>query len=183
MASGGTFSWGNKELTVPPTETHDDAPNAHAKHTDGKREIASRSVTINRPVAEVYAFYRDFSKAPIYMDGIISVEERGKTAHWTSKHGEWDAEITKDVPNEEITWQSEDSSGRAKFEEVAGRGTVLTLTMAYEQGFFEKVLAKLSQTDPDIQARRNLRRLKQLLETGEIATNVRTQRELAEEKN
>lgn len=168
---------------MPETHTSDDAPNAHAKHIDGEREIASRAITINRPVAEVYAFYRDLSKAPLYMEGIVSVEERGNIAHWTSEHGEWDAEIINDVPEREITWRAEDNSGRATFQEVPGRGTVVTLTSAYEQSFVGKVIGKLTQKDPDILARRNLRRLKQLLETGEIATNARTQREFAEETN
>ena len=159
----------------------DDAPNATAKHTHGSRQIASHAVTINRPVDEVYAFYRDLTKAPLYMEEVEQVEVDGNRAHWVTEHGEWDAEITKDVPREEFYWHGEDSSGRAQFKDVPGRGTVVTLTMAYEQGFFEKIVAKLSQTDPSIQARRNLRRLKQLLETGEIATNARNQRMLAEE--
>ena len=164
-------------------DTYDDAPNATAKHTRGEREIASHAVTINRPVGEVYAFYRDFTKAPLYMADVERVDVTGNTAHWVTKDAEWDAEITKDVPDEEIYWQAADSSGRAQFREAPGRGTVLTLTMAYEQGFFEKIAAKLSQKDPSIQSRRNLRRLKQLLETGEIATNARTQRMLAEENH
>ena len=162
-------------------DTHDDAPNATAKHTHGEREVASHAVTINRPVAEVYEFYRDLAKAPLYMEDVERVDVNGNRAHWVTKDAEWDAEITKDVPGEEMYWQSEDTSGRAQFKEVAGRGTVLTLTMAYDQGFFEKLAAKLTQKDPSIQSRRNLRRLKQLLETGEIATNARTRRMLAEE--
>lgn len=163
------------------TQVHDDAPNATAKHTHGEREVTSHAVTINRPLSEVYAFYRDLTNAPIYMADVERVEVSGNRSHWVGKHGEWDSEISKEVPGEELYWQAEGSSGRAQFKEVPGRGTVLTLTMAYEQGFFEKVAAKLSQHDPAIQARRSLRRLKQLLETGEIATNARTQRELAEE--
>jgi uncharacterized membrane protein len=138
-------------------------------------------VTINRPVDEVYAFYRDLTKAPLYMNDVERVEVSGNHAHWVGKDAEWDSEIINDLPGKEITWQAEGSSGRARFEEIAGRGTVLTLTMAYEQGFVGKVIGKLSQDDPAIQARRNLRRLKQLLETGEIATNARNRRMLAEE--
>ena len=163
------------------TDTHDDAPNATAKHTHGEREVASHAVTINRPVADVYGFYRDLTKAPLYMEDVERVDVDGNRVHWVTKHGEWDAEITKDVPEEELYWQAEDSAGRAEFKDVPGRGTVLTLTMAYDQGFLEKIVAKLSQTDPSIKSRRNLRRLKQLLETGEIATNARNQQMLAEE--
>ena len=167
----------------------DDAPNATAKHAGGDREVASRAVTINRPTREVYDFVRDLTKAPLYMEDVESVTMSGKRAHWVSRDGdktfEWDSEITNDVPGKEYTWQAVDSdksgSGRIMVEEVAGRGTVLTLTMAYEQGFVEKLVAKVKQTDPAIRERRNLRRLKQLLETGEIATNARNLKMLAEE--
>ena len=40
-------------------------------------------------------------------------------------------------------------------------------------GVVGQLVAKLFQSDPAILARRNLRRLKQLLETGEIATAAR----------
>ena len=166
---------------MPNSEAYDDAPNATAKHRHGARTLTSRAVTINRPIGEVYGFFRDLTKAPLYMDDVERVEVSGNHSHWVGKHGEWDSEITQDVPGKEITWQAEESSGRAAFEEIEGRGTVLTLTMAYEQGFFAKLIGKVTQDDPAIQSRRNLRRLKQLLETGEIATNARNQRMLAEE--
>ena len=50
-------------------------------------------------------------------------------------------------------------------------------------GLIGKVVAKLFQREPAIQARRDLRRFKQLMETGEIATAARTRRDLEEEKN
>lgn len=164
--------------------TFDDAPNATAKNTSGAREVIVRSVTINRPVDEVYAFYRDLSNAPLYMEDIVHVEERDGVAHWVGKDAEWDSEITQDLPREELTWQAENSSGRAQFEDVAGRGTVLTFTTAYDQptGIIGKAVGVLTQKDPNMQVRRTLRRLKQLLETGEIATNARTKRMHAEEK-
>lgn len=164
---------------------HDDAPNATAKHTHGRREVASRAVTINRPLNDVYGFYRDLGNARLYMEDIVRVDERDGVAHWVSKDGEWDAEITNDIPGKEMTWQAEGSSGRATFAEVAGRGTVVTLTMAYDQpaGIIGKVVGVVTQKDPNMQVRRNLRRLKQLLETGEIATNARNRRMAAEEKN
>lgn len=143
-----------------------------------------RAVTINRPVAEVWSFYRDLSNAPRYMDDIDHVEEQGSRAHWVA-HGvggrtvEWDAEITEEEPERVLAWRSIDTAhanaGRATFAEVPGRGTVVTLTLSYDPvgGKVGQLVAKLFQTDPAIQARRNLRRLKQLLETGEIATAAR----------
>ncbi len=167
----------------------DDAPNATSKHAHGDREVAARAVTINRPAQEVYDFFRDLTKAPLYMEDIERVDVNGTHAHWVAKDAEWDAEIINDVPGKELTWKTVSegpgSSGRAAFQEIEGRGTVVTLTMAYEQpgGIIGKVIGKLKQTDPVIQSRRNLRRLKQLLETGETATNARNRQMLAEENN
>ena len=144
-----------------------------------------RAVTINRPVAEVWAFYRDLGNAPLYMDEVERVDVTNpKRPHWVA-HGiggrivEWDAEITEEEPEQVLAWQAVDASyanaGRATFKAVAGRGTVVTLTLTYDPpgGTVGKLVAKLFQRDPAIQARRNLRRLKQLLETGEIATAAR----------
>lgn len=159
----------------------DDAPKSTAKDTHPARVISSHAVTINCATDEVYGFFRDLTKAPLYMSDVERVEVIGSRSHWIGKHGEWDSEITEDIVGQEITWQAEESAGRATFDEVPGRGTVLTLTMAYEQSFIAKLVGKMLQTDPAIQSRRNLRRLKQLLETGEIATSARNQRMLTGE--
>lgn len=143
--------------------SQDDAPNATAKHADGDREVASRAVTINRPVGEVYAFYRNPANAGLWMDPVVQLE------------------IIDEKPEREFTWRTADSSGRTTFDDVAGRGTVVTLTIAYDQSFIGKLVSKVKQDDPIIEVRRDLRRLKQLLETGEIATNARNKQMLAEE--
>ena len=143
-----------------------------------------RAVTINRPVAEVWRYYRDLSNAPRYMEGVERVEESGGRTHWVAqgpggKQIEWDAELTEDDPERVLAWQSVDASqhsaGRTTFADVPGRGTVVTMTLSYDTpgGVVGKLVNKLRQTDPAIEARRNLRRLKQLLETGEIATAAR----------
>ena len=147
--------------------------------------VAGRAVTINRPAAEVYAFYRDLTNAPLYMDEVERVDTSDpRRPHWVAKAPggktvEWDAEITEETPEQVLAWRSVDTdhanAGRATFQAVEGRGTVVTLTLSYDPpgGAIGKLAAKLFQRDPAIQARRNLRRLKQLLETGEIATGAR----------
>ncbi|CAM3191162.1 Coenzyme Q-binding protein COQ10 START domain-containing protein [Sphingomonas antarctica] len=176
------------------TDTHDDAPNVTSKDLQGERQLASRSATINRPAQELYAFWRNFSNLAQIMDNIVSIEMLDETrSHWVVKGPagqtyEWDALVTNDVPGREITWTSDSqadvaNSGRILFEEVAGRGTVVTATIAYEppMGALGKVVVKVLQREPHVQARRDLRRFKQLMETGEIATNVRNRRMLEEE--
>lgn len=152
---------------------------------DAGAEIVGRAVTINKPVAEVWAFYRNFANAPRYMDGVERVDEvGGGRTHWVARGSggktmEWDAEITEDEPEKVLAWhgldQSHANAGRTTFEAVPGRGTVVTLTLTYDPpgGVVGKLVTKLFRRDPAIEARAHLRRLKQLLETGEIATAAR----------
>ena len=170
----------------PGTSKKDPAAEAKALFGDAAgTEIVGRAVTINRPVAEVWAFYRDLSNAPLYMDEVERVDTIDqRRTHWVAKAPggktvEWDSEITEEEPQRVLAWNGLDTAhanaGRATFADVPGRGTVVTLTLSYDPPFgaVGKLVNKLLQRDPAIQARRNLRRLKQLLETGEIATAAR----------
>ena len=101
---------------------------------------------------------------------------------------EWDARVTDDRPNELIAWTSEEgadvpNSGRVEFRDAGARGTVVTATILYDPpgGTIGKVIAKLFQREPAIQARRDLNRFKQLMETGEIATAAINPAELEKE--
>lgn len=60
------------------------------------------------------------------------------------------------------------------FQDAGARGTVVTATILYDPpaGMIGKLVAKLFQREPNIQVRRDLARLKQLMETGEVATNA-----------
>jgi uncharacterized membrane protein len=177
------------------TDQRDDAPSSTAKHghaaiavtdtlIEGKgSSVVGRAVTINRPAAELYAYFRDFTNLPHFMENVISIEVRDdKVSHWKVKAPagatvEWDARITQEQPDRLIEWTSEPgadvaNSGRIEFRDAGARGTVVTATIAYDPpgGVIGKVIAKMFQREPAIQARRDLRRFKQLMETGEIAT-------------
>jgi uncharacterized membrane protein len=85
------------------------------------------------------------------------------------------------VPGELIAWRSDDDasvphSGRIEFRDSPnGRGTIVTATIAYDPpaGALGKLVAKATRKDPNAQARHDLRRFKQLMETGEISTSER----------
>lgn len=147
--------------------------------------VVGRSVTVNLPREQVYAFWRDFKNFPSFMENIESVsigDER--RSHWVvqapgGRTVEWDAVLNEDIPGELIAWSSVENAeiknaGRIEFWDAApGRGTIVTATIAYEPpaGRLGQLVAKLFQEDPKIQARRDLRRFKQVLETGEVATS------------
>ena len=170
----------------------DDAPPATRTDTSPDRALTARAVTINRPADELYAYFRDFANLPTFMENVVSIDVRDdRRSHWVvkapaGKTVEWDATVTADEPGRSISWQSDEgadvpNSGKVEFAAAGPRGTVVTATIAYDPpgGTVGKVIAKLFQREPAIQARRDLRRFKQLMETGEVATAAftRAQRE------
>jgi len=185
----------------------DDAPLTTSKRDDAvevaKQQIPAaqgdvlvgRSVTINRPAHELYAYWRDFANLATFMENIerIDVVDR-HLSHWVVKapggtHVEWDARVTEEEDGRVIAWTSENAdvanSGRVEFKEAGARGTVVSATLLYDPpaGFIGKIVAKLFQREPNVQARRDLRRFKQLMETGEIAVAATTRAKADEEKN
>ena len=148
--------------------------------------IVGRTVAINRPRAELYAFWRDFRNLAQFLENIESVEiGDDRRSHWVIKAPagqtvEWDSRITDDEPDRLIAWESLEggdikNAGRIEFKDGApGRGTLVTATIVYEPpgGDVGKLIAKLFQKEPKVQARRDLRRFKQLMETGEISTST-----------
>ncbi|MFS0735520.1 SRPBCC family protein [Sphingomonas sp. 1P06PA] len=187
-------------------QTHDDAPLATSKRSeeqrtagrmlggDGGDTVVAAAVTINRPVAELYRYWRDFTNLDSFMDNIVSITPLGgDRTHWVvrapaGRTVEWDARIIEDRENELIAWEAEDgadvpNAGRVEFRDAGARGTVVTAQIAYDPpaGLVGRIIAKMFQREPAIQARRDLRRFKQLMETGEIATASRTRAALEEE--
>ena len=165
-----------------------DRPTSDGRGDDVEYEsedLVGRAVTINRPRHELYAFWRDFANLPRIMDNIESVTELDeRRSHWVvrapaGRTVEWDSVIVEDIEDELISWQSDagadvTNSGRIDFRDApGGRGTVVTATIAYDPpaGAVGKLVAKLFQREPKIQARRDLRRFKQFMETGEVATS------------
>lgn len=151
-----------------------------------KGALIGRSATINLPRHDVYARWRDFTRFPEFMDNVRSVERvDDKVSRWTIEAPggtsvELLTETTHDVPGERIAWRSVEGSqittaGEAMFKDAApGRGTIVQLVLTYDPpaGALGKLVAKLFQREPAIQARRDLRRFKQLLETGEVTVNA-----------
>ncbi|MDF0544155.1 SRPBCC family protein [Sphingobium sp. H39-3-25] len=189
------------------TMATDDAPPTTSKRNEERESaiaaviqsrgdtLIGRSVTINRPRDELFAYWRDFSNLPSFMDNVERIDILSNTtSHWVVKapagHSvEWDATITEEKPGELIAWAAAQNAdvpngGRIDFRDAGERGTIVTATITYDPpaGVLGKVIAKLFQREPAIQARRDLRRFKQLMETGEVATAARTQKQRDEEK-
>ncbi|MDQ3138604.1 MAG: SRPBCC family protein [Gemmatimonadota bacterium] len=141
-----------------------------------------RQITINRPAEEVYRFWRDFENLPQFMEHLESVQSLGdRRSHWKARAPagttvEWDAEIIEDRPNERISWRSVDdaevpNTGSVRFVPAPGdRGTEVHVELRYDPpgGTIAAAIAKLFGEEPGQQVRGDLRRLKQVMETGEV---------------
>jgi uncharacterized membrane protein len=159
--------------------------NGSDKEVPVARDVhVEKSITINASPEELYAFWRQFENLPRFMDHLESVTNLGFNRwHWVAKgplgaRVEWDAEIYNEKPNEMIAWRSLEGSditnaGSVHFEPAPGeRGTQVKVVLNYNApaGKFGALLAKLFGQEPGQIIEEDLRRLKQILETGEIAT-------------
>lgn len=143
-----------------------------------------KAVTIDKPAAELYSFWRHFENLPRFTKHLKDVKIiSDKRSHWVT-HGlldktvEWDAEITDDRPNELIAWKSVanadiDNAGSVEFKPAPGnRGTEVKVVTVYSPpaGAIGDAIAKLLGANPKQQIGDDLARFKMLMETGEIAT-------------
>ena len=159
------------------------------RHSDTRRQLGGRrgihvdeSVTINRPIAEVYRFWRNFENLPRFMRHLDSVAMReAGISHWVARGParttvEWDARIVNEIENQVIGWQSLEGStvstaGSVNFDETA-HGTRVRVHLQYNPpgGKLGAAVARLFGEEPSVQIRDDLRRFKALLETGEVPT-------------
>lgn len=146
-------------------------------------EARTAAITINAPSETVYASWRDFEGLPTFMYHLESVQPTGDgRSHWVAKAPggttiEWDAEVTDDIPGERIAWRSVEGAsvrneGSVRFADApGGQGTEVSVELAYSPpgGAVGSLVAKLFGEEPGQQISDDLRRFKQLVETGEIA--------------
>ena len=143
-----------------------------------------KSVTINKSREELYKFWRNLENLPRFMDHLESVRVMdNKASHWVAKGPlgttvEWDAEIINEKENELIAWQSIEgatvsNAGSVRFENKAGvSGTIVKVSLSYDPpgGVIGATFAKLFGEEPNQQVEEDLRRFKQVMETGETAS-------------
>jgi uncharacterized membrane protein len=162
----------------------DDAP-LRTRRDDKQDDLTyvGRRVLINRPRAELFAFWSNFQNLPQFMVNIESIQPTGANrAVWTiaapaGQKVEIETETVDIVEGEAIGWRSVENSdikteGRVTFADApAGRGTIVTADIGYEPpgGDLGRLVAKLFAAEPNIQARHELKRFKMLMEAGEIA--------------
>jgi uncharacterized membrane protein len=144
-------------------------------------EVAA-AITIRRSLAEVYDFWRHIENFPAFMRDLESVRDLGGgRSQWVVAgpagiRAEWEAEVITDQHNHLISWRSVPGStvenrGAVRFEHAAGgRGTEVHVEIKYRPplGRAGAAAAWLTGKSARGQIREGLRRVKQLLEVGEI---------------
>jgi uncharacterized membrane protein len=140
-----------------------------------------KSITIGLSPDEVYRFWRDLENLPRFMAHLESVTVENGTSTWRAKAPagvtvEWQAEVVLDRPGQAIGWRSLEGTsvpnrGVVRFEVApGGRGTEVHVELKYDPpgGALGATFAKLFGEEPAQQISGDLRRLKQVLETGEL---------------
>lgn len=151
------------------------------RHTPSMEGMAT--MTIDAPADELYRRWQDVENLANLFEHVYEVRSYGDgRSSWVvqgpMRKLHWESEITVDEPGRRIAWRSlpggdVDHQGEVTFREAAGdRGTVVTVRMAYAPpgGKFGAIMAGLLGREPRQTLREDLRRLKMLVETGEIAT-------------
>ena len=143
-------------------------------------------IQINKPVTELYSFWRELSNLPRFMDHLESVKVvNGRLSHWVAKgpigmNVEWDAEIINDIPNSVIGWRSlegsdVDSGGSVRFDaDENGTGTRVLISLQYNPpaGQLGEWVASLFGDNPRKTIAEDLQRFKELMETGNVVTKA-----------
>jgi uncharacterized membrane protein len=148
--------------------------------------LARRGITIRARRHDVYATWRRLGNLPRFLEHVTEVtEQHDERSMWAIKEGpltlSWEAQITDDVPDHRIAWESlpgadVDNAGAVElYDAPGGRGTEVIVTIHYRPpggalvgAPLRGLLRRFTRHQLDVE----LRRLRQLLETGELAVGA-----------
>ena len=153
-----------------------------AKRDEGTGLSLEKTVTVNRPIAEVYQFWRNFQNLPGFMQHLATVQPDGPgRTHWVAQAPggitfEWDAEMVEARENEVIAWRSlpgsdVDTAGSVHFKPLShGRGTAVAVSLKYNPpaGKVGALVASLLGQGLEGKITEDLRNFKRYMETGEL---------------
>jgi uncharacterized membrane protein len=185
LIARGASGWCPATAAFDPQARHDEPTKRHLGGTHGV--IVEDAITIYRPVSEVYSYWRNLENLPRFMDHLeeVRVTDRFRS-HWIARGPlgvlvEWDAEIINDIPPTLLSWKSIGnadvvSAGSVRFKPSGEHATQVLVKLQYDPpaGKVGATVAWLFGEDPQRQIAEDLRRFKQLLETGDVSTNYRT---------
>ncbi|MFZ0598801.1 MAG: SRPBCC family protein [Flavobacterium sp.] len=114
----------------------------HLKNNKPSNVNIRTNVVINKPISEVYAFWRNLENLPKFMNHLASVKTISETkSEWTAKGPAgigtltWNAEIIKDQKEKLLSWQSLPDATVKNFGKVLfkaqGNKTEIEVTISY----------------------------------------------------
>jgi len=140
-----------------------------------------KTITINASVGEVYAFWSMYENFPRFMSRVLDVrpsERHPWQSHWKvagpgGASVNFDAEITRAIPNHMIAWKTLPGSpmahaGIVRFDAEAEGRTRVHIRMSYNPpaGWLGHGVAAAFGVDPKSSMEADLVRMKTLIETG-----------------
>ncbi len=146
----------------------------------GSRAVEiQKTINIAAPVTQVYDFWKNFENFPSVMSNVKEVRDNGNgTSHWVVAGPlgismEWDAVVTRDVPNELLAWKSVEganveSAGIVRFGQNKDGTTSVQVKLSYNPpgGAIGHALATLFGSDPKTEMDADMLRMKSMIETG-----------------
>ncbi len=184
VVGGGMWLWQRRHARAEAGDIATDAPH-WTLDKPGERALFGKSLLINRPRQSLFDAWK-IEHFPDFMENVVAVEPiTDDVSRWTvsapaGREIHLVNRVTRTVAGEAIYWQSEEesdiaNSGEVRFRDAPdGRGTYVSLILSYAPpgGALGRWGAKLFQREPEVQARRDLHRFKQLMETGEVTSNA-----------
>jgi|SRR5688572_2509632 len=184
LIARGASGWCPVTAAIDPDAQND--TETTKRHLGGSRGvIVEDAITIYRPVSEVYSYWRNLENLPRFMEHLEEVRVTDRFhSHWVARGPlgvmvDWDAEIINDIPPTLLSWKSIGqsdvvSAGSVRFKPSGEHATQVLVKLQYDPpaGKLGATVAWLFGDDPQHQIAEDLRRFKQLLETGEISTGA-----------
>lgn len=140
-----------------------------------------KTMHFNTPVEKVWQTWDSYENFPRFMSNVQEVRDLGgERSHWVvkgpaGKTVEWDAVVTKRIPNRELAWKTVPGSmiqhsGVVQFRETR-EGSKVDIRLSYNPiaGAFGHVVASLFASDPKTQLDQDLQRMKTLVESHSVA--------------
>jgi len=141
-----------------------------------------KTMTFDAPVERVFELWDNYENFPKFMSNVKEVRDLGGgRSHWVvsgpaGTSVEWDAEITRRVPNRVLAWKSGPGSlvqhsGIVQFRPLHENRSTVDVRLSYNPvaGAMGHVVASLFGADPKTELDQDLQRMQQLVE-GETVT-------------
>ncbi|MCZ7573899.1 MAG: SRPBCC family protein [Ardenticatenaceae bacterium] len=154
----------------------------------GRRAIdVQNAINVNAPVETVFDFWSNFENFPRFMSNVRAVRDLGEgRSHWVvdgpaGQPVEWDAVITKWVPNQALAWKTVPGeavghAGIVQFRPNPDGGTRVEIRMSYNPPgrAIGHTVATFFGADPKSEMDEDLLRFKSLIAYGKATAHDKT---------